>query len=106
MENHTVCVLKLKSKPPAEYHLPSHVKNDMSTGGIRKNGVSRYMMKKGSQHATKPPTTMDRVCAVLLSLLKEATRLVGRRGRDMFCMRMSIDVTSNVRDSGRDELRL
>jgi hypothetical protein len=87
-------------------HLPSHVRNDMSNGGISRNGVSRYKMKKGSQHATKPPTTMDRVCAVLLSLLKEETRLVGCRGRDMVCMRMSTDVTSSARDSGRDELRL
>jgi hypothetical protein len=78
----------------------------MSNGGISMKGVSKYMMKKGSQHATKPPTTMDRVCAVLLSLLKEETRLVGCRGRDIVCIRMSTDATSNARDSGRDELRL
>lgn len=106
VENHTASTLNMLSRPPVEYHLPSHVKNNMTPSGIVTNGVSRYAMKKGSQHITKPPTTMDRVCAVLLSLLKEATRLVGRRGRDMFRMRMSTDVTSSMRDSGRDGLRL
>lgn len=61
-----------------DHYIPSHVRNDISSPGTvhsGKNGVIRYRTKKGSQQATKPPTTIVSVWVVLLSLLNEDTLL-------------------------------
>lgn len=55
-------------------HSPNHVSHFIMVGGMvfsGRNGVIRYTMKKNSQQAMNPPTTMDSVWAVLFSRFSE-----------------------------------
>lgn len=57
-------------------------------------------MKNGSQQAMKPPITMLKVCAVLVSLLNEDTLEAGSK----FSMEASKLRDSGLDLSGRDDL--
>ena len=52
---------------------PNHVKIEAMMGDIThevQKGSMMYIKKKGSQHITKPPTTIDSVLAVLRSFMR------------------------------------